>query len=148
MKKRIKKTNVFETNLIPVTGKHVFGNLYDIEDSILKDLDFLKRLVIEAAGAGNLHIIDIMERQFNQRDSPDLGGVSIIALITESHISLHTWPESRYATLDIYSCGEESNPTIAFDYIVSMLKPVSYKIFNVDRSTPSDKNESKVFNSL
>lgn len=139
MKKRFKKSNVFESGLVPVIGKHMFGNLWDIDDSILKNLELLKNVVIEAAKTGNLHIIDIMERQFNQKDSPDLGGVSIIALITESHISLHTWPESRYATVDIYSCGSESNPVIAFDYIVSVLKPVSYKVFSADRSTTSEK---------
>jgi S-adenosylmethionine decarboxylase len=148
MRKRIKKTNVFEGKLLPVLGKHIFGNLYDIDDSILKNIVYLKEVVVEAAKAGNLHIIDIMERQFNQMNSPDLGGVSIIALITESHISLHTWPESRYATLDIYSCGNESNPALTFDYIVSMMKPKSYKVFNVDRSTPSEESDPRVFNSL
>ena len=146
MRKRSKKLGLFEGNLTPVIGKHVFGNLYDIEDSILKNMIYLKETVIEASRAGNLHIIDILERQFNTINSPDIGGVSIIALIVESHISLHTWPESRYATVDIYSCGNESNPSLAFDYIVSMLKPRSYKVFSADRSNPSSENETKVFN--
>lgn len=146
MKKRNKKVNLFEKNLVPVVGKHVFGNLYDADDSILKNLQYLKESVIEAAKAGNLHIIDIMERQFNTIGSPDIGGVSIIALIAESHISLHTWPESGYATIDIYSCGNESNPSLAFDYMVSMLKPRSYKVFSADRSNPSNENETRVFN--
>ena len=146
MRKRSKKLGLFEGNLTPVIGKHVFGNLYDIEDSILKNMIYLKESVIEASRAGNLHMIDILERQFNTINSPDIGGVSIIALIVESHISLHTWPESRYATVDIYSCGNESNPSLAFDYIVSMLKPRSYKVFSADRSNPSSENETKVFN--
>lgn len=112
MKKKNKKVGLFETNLVPVLGKHIFGNLYDVEDSVLKDLSYLKESVIEAARAGNLHIIDILEKQFNTINSPDIGGVSIIALIVESHISLHTWPESRYATVDIYSCGNDSNPSL------------------------------------
>ncbi|MCL4362732.1 MAG: adenosylmethionine decarboxylase [Candidatus Parvarchaeota archaeon] len=146
MRKNSKKVGLFESNLVPVIGKHVFGNLYDVDDSILKNLEYLKESVIAAANAGNLHIIDIMERQFNTINSPDIGGVSIIALIVESHISLHTWPESRYATVDIYSCGNESNPALAFDYIVSMMKPKSYKVFSADRSNPSSENEAKVFN--
>ncbi|EEZ93302.1 MAG: S-adenosylmethionine decarboxylase proenzyme [Candidatus Parvarchaeum acidiphilum ARMAN-4] len=146
MKKKNKKVGLFETNLVPVLGKHIFGNLYDVEDSVLKDLSYLKESVIEAARAGNLHIIDILEKQFNTINSPDIGGVSIIALIVESHISLHTWPESRYATVDIYSCGNDSNPSLSFDYIVSMLKPKSYKVFSADRSNPSSENETKVFN--
>ena len=75
MRKNSKKVGLFESNLVPVIGKHVFGNLYDVDDSILKNLEYLKESVIAAANAGNLHIIDIMERQFNTINSPDIGGV-------------------------------------------------------------------------
>ena len=79
-------------------------------------------------------------------NSPDIGGVSLIALIEESHISLHTWPESKYATLDIYSCGEQSDPTLAFEYIVSVLKPKVYNVYNIDRSNVDDPVNKVVTN--
>ena len=75
----------------------------------------------------------MITKKFNSYNEYD-GGVSIIALIEESHIALHTWPESMYATLDIYSCGEESNPDAAFSYIVNKLKPKSVTSSFIDRS--------------
>ena len=123
-----------ERTLSPVIGKHVFGNLYDVEDNYLKDLDFVKKTVTEAASIGNMHIVDVLARQFDSLDSPDVGGVSVIALILESHISIHTWPEARYMTVDIYSCGKDSRPGVAFDYILSIFKPKSYKMYTADRS--------------
>jgi arginine decarboxylase (EC 4.1.1.19) len=96
-------------------------------------LDFLKKTVVDSAVKGNLHIIEMVAKKFAPYNDID-GGVSIIALIEESHIALHTWPESNYATLDIYSCGEKSSPEIAFKYIVGRIKPKTYKIFNADRS--------------
>jgi len=38
------------------------------------------------------------------------GGVSVIALVEESHIAVHTWLEYNYATVDVYTCGEHSDP--------------------------------------
>ncbi|MCL4363160.1 adenosylmethionine decarboxylase [Candidatus Marsarchaeota archaeon] len=116
-----------------IIGKHVYGNLYDIDEKQIADLDFLKKTVVDSAVKGNLHIIEMVAKKFAPYNDID-GGVSIIALIEESHIALHTWPESNYATLDIYSCGEKSSPEIAFKYIVGRIKPKTYKIFNADRS--------------
>ncbi len=148
MKKRRISGKTYEKNLVPVIGKHVFGNLYDIDEKILKDISAIRTAVIEASKVGNLHIIEILEKQFNVQNSPDLGGVSMIALIEESHVSVHTWPESRYATVDIYSCGVNSNPALAFEYIVSVFKPKSYKVFTADRSTDDGEDSTKVFNTL
>ena len=146
MKKSRLSGKTTEKNLTKIIGKHVFGNLYDIDEKYLKDLQFMKTTMIEAAKIGNLHIIELMEKQFTAMNSPDIGGVSLIALIEESHISLHTWPESKYATLDIYSCGEQSDPTLAFEYIVSVLKPKVYNVYNIDRSNVDDPVNKVVTN--
>lgn len=114
-------------------GLHVFGNLYLIDENLLKNLQDLKNIVIGAANIGNLTILDILERQFNVKDSKDLGGVSLIALLVESHLALHTWPESNYASLDIYSCGNTCDPVKSFKFIVEQLNPKKYDIYTFDR---------------
>jgi S-adenosylmethionine decarboxylase len=63
------------------------------------------------------------------------GGVSVIALVEESHIAVHTWLEYNYATVDVYTCGEHSDPQKAFDLIVSVLRPERYQMFYADRSS-------------
>jgi len=117
----------------PVIGKHVFGEFYFDNPSKLTDLELIKNIVIGAAKVGNMHIVNISSFRF-EGDHGTNGGVSVMAIILESHIAIHTWPEENYATVDIYSCGANSDPHKAFDYIVSVLKPIKYTKNYADRS--------------
>ncbi|MCL5112539.1 MAG: adenosylmethionine decarboxylase [Candidatus Marsarchaeota archaeon] len=121
-----------ERQVPKIIGMHVYGNMSGIDEKLLTDMDFLLLKVKESAKAGNLHIIEILTKKFKLHGAE--AGVSIIALLEESHISLHTWPEGNYATLDVYSCGAASNPDAAFKYIVAALKPTSVKISRASRS--------------
>ncbi|EQD51160.1 S-adenosylmethionine decarboxylase proenzyme [mine drainage metagenome] len=118
--------------IVKVIGKHVYGNLYGIELKNLTDLSALTKLVVDSAKAGNLHILELITKKFSDINGIP-GGISVIALIEESHIALHTWPESLYATLDIYSCGSATYPDIAFKHIVSKLNPKKVKSWTADR---------------
>ena len=51
-----------------------------------------------------------------------------------SHIAIHIWPKYRYVTIDVYTCGEKSDPWKAFYYIVDVLNPEKYIVDYVDRS--------------
>jgi S-adenosylmethionine decarboxylase len=121
-----------EKQLPKVEGKHIYGNLYGIEVSKLSDLDWLVKVVVDGAKEGNLHILELLTRKFSDINGIP-GGVSVIAIIQESHIALHTWPESEYATLDVYSCGSESKPEATFKYVVSKLNPQKVKSWYADR---------------
>ncbi|MDM7275171.1 MAG: adenosylmethionine decarboxylase [Thermoprotei archaeon] len=100
-----------------VHGYHVYGNLIDcVNDSILEDEEALKNLVLEAAKVGNMSVLDVKTWKIGL-------GASVVAIILESHIAIHTWPEFRYATVDVYTCGSHTNPMAAFEYIKSVLKP-------------------------
>ncbi|ADM28024.1 arginine decarboxylase [Ignisphaera aggregans DSM 17230] len=114
-----------------VIGKHVYGNLYDIEPQIAGNESKLREIVIEAAKLANMTLYDIKSWSFGGRK----GGVSVIALVLESHIAVHTWIEYSYATVDVYTCGEYSDPWKAFEYIVSNLKPKYYTVNYADRSS-------------
>lgn len=122
---------VSEVSTDRIIGKHVFGNLYDIDPKILNDKDFLHGIVLEAVKIANMTLVESKSWSFGGKK----GGVSVIALVEESHIALHTWTEYNYATLDVYTCGENSNPQAAFEYIVSHLKPKRYQMFFADRSS-------------
>ncbi len=117
-----------------IIGKHVYGNLYGIKERLLVDAEFLSKIVKKAAEIGNLHIVEISTKKFNGVHEHLVGGVSVIAILEESHITLHTWPEGYFATIDIYSCGKKSRPKKAFTYLKNKLKPNKAKIFKADRS--------------
>ena len=114
-----------------IVGKHVFGNLYGLNPEELKDKKFLETVVLEAVGRAKMHLVELKSWDFGGHK----GGISIIALIEESHMVLHTWNEYNYATLDIYTCGEGSSPETAFKHVAERLKPRKHQMFFADRSS-------------
>ncbi|MFP3190456.1 MAG: adenosylmethionine decarboxylase [Thermoproteota archaeon] len=115
-----------ETKII---GKHVYGNLYECDRNLINSEQYLRETVLNAIKLANMHLIEVKSWIL-----PGIkGGVSIIALITESHITIHTWAEYNYASVDVYTCGNKSNPVKAFKYIVQRLRPKFYTIHKVRR---------------
>ncbi|WP_083850360.1 adenosylmethionine decarboxylase [Rhodovulum sp. PH10] len=84
-------------NGVHCAGVHLIVDVYDGDR--LDDIEHIEstlRACVEAAGATLLHI-------HLHRFQPT--GVSGVAVLAESHISIHTWPEARYAALDVFMCG-------------------------------------------
>jgi S-adenosylmethionine decarboxylase len=113
-----------------IVGKHIYGNLYGCQESFINNEVALKNLVIEAAKVAKMTIWDTKVWKFGG----EKGGVSALALILESHIAIHTWNEFQYATVDVFTCGDKSDPVQAFEYIVSKMKPKSVTKHFADRS--------------
>ena len=85
-------------NGVRCAGVHLIIDVYDAEH--LDDIDHIEttlRHCVDAAGATLLHI-HLHHFQPN--------GVSGVAVLAESHISIHTWPEAGYAALDVFMCGK------------------------------------------
>jgi S-adenosylmethionine decarboxylase len=114
-----------------IIGKHVYGNLYGCDMSAINDESALKNLVIEAAKIAKMTVWDTKVWKFGGLK----GGLSAMALILESHIAIHTWNELQYATVDVFTCGDQSEPSMAFDYIVSKLNPKSITRHLANRSS-------------
>ncbi|MEM0165016.1 MAG: adenosylmethionine decarboxylase [Saccharolobus sp.] len=117
-----------ELSFPKVIGRQVYGSLYDCDEEVLKDANKLEQIVRGAADAGNMNILDIKSWKIGE-------GVSIVAIVLESHITIHTWPEYRFATIDVYSCGAHTDPYKAFMYISENLRAKRYTINEVDRSS-------------
>ncbi len=98
-----------------VYGKHVYGNLYECDPSVLSNEERLRQIVVNAARIGNMTLLDVRSWKIGE-------GVSVVAIVLESHITIHTWPEYGFATVDVYSCGKHTDPEKAFDYIAAALK--------------------------
>lgn len=111
-----------------VVGRHIYANLYNCRNTeLLKDPESLEKLVREAAEKGNMTLLDVKSWKIGE-------GVSVVGIVLESHITIHTWPEYEFATVDVYSCGDHTNPEAAFEYIVSQLKPEKVASGKADRS--------------
>ncbi|MGB0083803.1 MAG: adenosylmethionine decarboxylase [Rhodomicrobiaceae bacterium] len=96
-------------------GTHL---IVDVKNgSRLDDLEHIEntfRKCIEVAGATLLHI--------HMHHFTPNGGVSGVAVLAESHISIHSWPEYGYAALDIFMCGD-TKPHLALDIIREAFQP-------------------------
>jgi S-adenosylmethionine decarboxylase len=93
-------------------GRHLLLELYDCSSEILNNLETVKAALVEAAKRAEATIIDVLFHEFNPF------GISGVVVIAESHLSIHTWPEYRYAAVDIFSCGETLKPAEAASYLV------------------------------
>ena len=89
-------------------GKHYLIDLRDCDPEIIKSVDPTREIVLRAAKECGATILDNYFHQFQPM------GVSGVVLIAESHISVHTWPESGFAAVDIFTCGE-MKPQVAID---------------------------------
>jgi S-adenosylmethionine decarboxylase len=83
---------------IEYAGVHLLLDLWEAQylDDI-KRIEKAMRQCVEACGATLLHI--------HLHHFSSSGGVSGVAVLAESHISVHTWPERNYAAFDIFMCG-------------------------------------------
>jgi len=73
--------------------------------------------MVEAAEACGATVMSVQSKQFEPQ------GATVLVLLSESHLSIHTYPERGFAAIDCYTCGETVDPQLAIDYLVSALKP-------------------------
>jgi S-adenosylmethionine decarboxylase proenzyme len=109
-------------------GRHLIAELYGCDQEALKDLEGLTSLLWNAAEAMGATPLGKFTHQF-----PETQGVTVVVVIAESHISIHTWPEYRYAALDIFSCGERADPWLAYEHVKSRLKPLKADVTSTKR---------------
>ncbi len=93
-------------------GRHLLLELFDCDLDAINNVEAVKGALIEAAKRAQATIVDVVFHEFNPF------GVSGVVVIAESHLSIHTWPEYRYAAVDIFSCGDVLQPEIAATYLV------------------------------
>lgn len=92
-------------------GRHLIGDLFDCNCELINDVNQVKRIMVRAAEIVKAHIVDVSFHTFNPH------GISGVIVIAESHLAIHTWPEYGYCSIDIYTCGDDLDPWIAFEYM-------------------------------
>ncbi len=81
-------------------GREIIADFRYCDKRVIDDVDLMKRLTEEAVRTTKHHLLDITARKFQPI------GVTILGLLAESHISLHTYPEIGYVAVDIFTCGQ------------------------------------------
>jgi S-adenosylmethionine decarboxylase len=108
-------------------GTHLLADLHGIAPALLADPGRLDALLREAALAAGARILHSHFHAFGEGQ-----GVTGVLLLAESHISIHTWPESGFAAADVFMCGA-CEPQRALDVIEAALQPGARTIRTVPR---------------
>jgi S-adenosylmethionine decarboxylase len=82
---------------------------------------------VEAAKRAQATVVDVVFHEFNPF------GISGVVVIAESHLAIHTWPEYRYAAVDVFSCGDVLQPQVAADYLVEQLGAARASVVELQR---------------
>ncbi|MBD2870471.1 adenosylmethionine decarboxylase [Paenibacillus arenilitoris] len=98
-------------------GRHVAVDTWGVDFDLLNSAEFLQSHMVEAAEACGATVLSVQAKQFEPQ------GATVLVLLSESHLSIHTYPERGFAALDCYTCGETVDPQLAIDYMLAVLKP-------------------------
>ena len=96
-------------------GRHLILDLYDCDQALLDDYEELERLLGVALNMAGAKILRIFGEKFKPQ------GVTLLALLAESHASIHTWPEIGYAAVDLYTCGDTTKTDRAANFLKKKL---------------------------
>ncbi len=102
--------------------------LYGCDSEKLNDESFLRCALNNAAKLANAKILNLMSHKFDPQ------GVTAIALLAESHLSIHTWPESGYSAVDIFTCGQNMKPDLACQYLIELLRAEEHFLRIINRN--------------
>jgi S-adenosylmethionine decarboxylase len=125
------KSSATDTSATDMVGKHCILELYDCDPSKLDDETFLRHTITTAAQRAGATLLNLITHRFEPQ------GVTGLALLAESHISIHTWPENGYAAVDVFTCGDHTMPEKACEVLCEELGAGRHALRSFLRETPA-----------
>ena len=111
-------------------SKHFLLELYNCDYDKLNDESFLRCTLNNAAKLANATVLNLISNKFEPQ------GVTAIALLAESHLSIHTWPEEHYSAVDVFTCGQNMKPDISCKYLIQALMAEEHLLRVINRNPP------------
>ena len=94
---------------------------------LLDDEAFIRDVLVTAAEKSGSQLLAVSSHKFEPH------GVTAVALLAESHISIHTWPERGTAVCDVFTCGDHTKPSKAAVYMYDALESKSHTTETIER---------------
>ncbi|WP_096189689.1 adenosylmethionine decarboxylase [Evansella halocellulosilytica] len=121
-------------------GRHVIAELWDCNIEKLNNMEYIEKLFVNAALEAGAEVREVAFHKFAPH------GVSGVVIISESHLTIHSFPEHGYASIDVYTCGDRIDPNVASNYIAQALDAKTTEVVEVPRGLgPIKVGESKAF---
>ncbi|HEX9921163.1 MAG TPA: adenosylmethionine decarboxylase [Anaerolineae bacterium] len=120
-------------------GKHAIIDLSGCNSEIIRDCKLIHNTLVEAAKMARLTVIGIMDHRF----MPE--GYTAVLMLEESHLSIHTWPEHNYASIDLYSCNLQTDFQVVIDFLANEFQATVTEVAFLERgfSEACDINRCK-----
>jgi S-adenosylmethionine decarboxylase proenzyme len=115
---------------LPTVGYQIVAEMYGVNPTFLKESKPLTALLRQSIEKSQLHMEEIFVKEYSPY------GLSIIAILVESHCHLHTWPEWDYLSLDIFVCEASEKAEKLFQYLLKGIDPLDYHKFQFFRGRP------------
>ncbi len=112
-------------------GGHCILELYQCDHAKLNDEAFIRTTITMSAKIAGATLINLVTHSFKPQ------GVTGLALLAESHISIHTWPEIGYAAIDVFTCGDHTMPEKACKLLFKNFLAKHFSFKNIAREIPS-----------
>jgi S-adenosylmethionine decarboxylase len=96
-------------------GRHVTMDLRQVDFDKLNSVDFLRSAMVEAVNRCGATIVGENFIKFQPQ------GVTGVLVLSESHLSIHTYPEEGFAAIDCYTCGATVDPELACEHLKVVL---------------------------
>ncbi len=119
-----------------VLGRHILAELYGCDAELLNDCRLLEELMVEAAVEAGAEVREVAFHKFSPQ------GVSGVVVISESHLTIHTWPELGYAAVDVFTCGQKVNPWEACNYLTEKFGAQHISATEVKRGVFGDQGRA------
>lgn len=107
-------------------GQHVIIELWGCNEGI-NDADLVRTAMLEAVQAANATLLDLNVHTFSPH------GVTGVAVLSESHLSVHTWPEYGYMAADVFTCGNTTKPAAAAEVLRRYFEPQEFDVQELTR---------------
>ena len=95
--------------------RHILFTLKGCSEALLDDEAHIRNVLVHAAQVCKSTLLNVSSHKFQPQ------GVTAVALLAESHISIHTWPENGMAVCDVFTCGDHTTPQDGVEYMRQML---------------------------
>jgi len=118
-------------------GRHILAEIYGCDEDILNDKNAIEKIMVDSALKSGAEVREVAFHKFSPQ------GVSGVVIISESHLTIHTWPELGYAAVDVFTCGDRINPWDACNYMTELFKAKNMTATEVKRGIFEEQVEVK-----
>lgn len=116
---------------MPFTGRHVLAEMEGVDAELLDDADALRAALHDTLTEAGATVREVVAHRFAPR------GLTVLAVLAESHASVHTWPEHGSAFVDVFTCGPAADPERATKLLADRLGAATLRQDTVPRGIPA-----------